>query len=567
MTWVARLTAELRAPLPESTRKLLAYLFLVVCVLGVIYQTFQLALTRHFQVDEFQNVANIAYLSGPSVTNWATTCTPWMIAMGKLIGQASRSEDSLRTLRLVFGAACVGNFLLMACAQPYLRSIAGRGVALLVFSSCWIFWRYGYEIRHDVFLTTANLLVLWLTLRVARSVPTRWESVAFGLVVSVAVASVMKAAVYMAPASALYLIVSSLRPNQEKRARTRALLEQITWGALGLGSGLLLCVGFVASSGHLDLYLGWLTNPDSRLGGIIPFSAYPRVEEYIAGSLTIPCALALPTFYFACVELKDIRRTGCTHTQIVAAFFALGSLAIGINPLPFPYNDIAVLPVLMMCVLDTLTRIRSTPIVALLIAVQLWSASLRLNTDHYINYDDEVQLNYIDSAEKLLAQDDPILDGVGMVSTRLPPGPDWLLHSTVYRAYQAGQRRAFKDYIREAWPPVILTNYRWTWLSKEEHRVLDENYSERSDFFFVLGHHFTPETHEFIVRREGRYYLTSAHPVELAGVTWEPMTARPLEVGAHTISAIDDGRIEWLGPHLEKPPVLVYAKGALFRPF
>ncbi|MCA9583187.1 MAG: hypothetical protein KC416_15415, partial [Myxococcales bacterium] len=190
----------------------------------------------------------------------------------------------------------------------------------------------------------------------------------------------------------------------------------------------------------------------------------------------------------------------------------------------------------------------------------------------YMTQTNERQLQYIRAAEELTAPDDPVLDGVGMVLTRPAPGPHWLLHSSVRRAYERGRRDHFGEYMRTVAPPVLITNYRWDWLEPADRAVRKAQYLELDKNFFVLGGQVAVEDGVLPIARSGRYALWAkgeSQDVLVDGVRQAPNSQAFFEAGLHLVSGQAKFlRFAWLGPTATAMPSFgKRAKGPLFPTF
>jgi hypothetical protein len=170
--------------------------------------------------------------------------------------------------------------------------------------------------------------------------------------------------------------------------------------------------------------------------------------------------------------------------------------------------------------------------------------------DRFMIRRNQVQLSYIAAAESLTGPNDTVLDAVGMVLTRKPPHPDWMLLGRSMPYYHQGWRKTFARIMIDTPSPVLIDNLRWGWLPEEDLRVRDERYVAIRPGLFVLGQRLTRGAGQFVVHASGRYRVEGARVDGRAGMV-------DLTAGPHAYSDAEMGAVYWLGPNgLTEPPLV-----------
>jgi hypothetical protein len=177
-------------------------------------------------------------------------------------------------------------------------------------------------------------------------------------------------------------------------------------------------------------------------------------------------------------------------------------------------------------------------------------------TDPFLTRTNVGQLSYIDAAEALTGPDDTVLDGAGLVLTRRPPDKYWMIHSQFLAEYYRGRRTSFAEIIASRTSPVILDNYRWTWLTRHDRSARDAWYVRVAPRLFVLGQHLAPGAGEIVIHYSGRYRVTGADPIhESARIDGNLLPVDgvvQLRTGAHAYEAVGakGADLLWMGPKL-----------------
>jgi hypothetical protein len=530
-----------------------------------------LAFTRHFQVDEFQNLSNLTYTAGMRGENWATGSSPWQVWLSPLVSLARGSTESmLLAARAVFFAFFAVNFTLVAWADPHSRGPAEKVLVLWLATLTAVFWRHGFEVRHDVLIVTAQMVTLGLTQSVLRDGARKvWRFAVGGFVLALLAANTVKGLAHGLPYAVLLLLAAAptelVRPWRRRGWPALAMLGGAAFAAI-------LCLLTMGLSGGAEFYARWVSNPAGVLDDLTRHSAL-----HLLGSVPIV------TLFLALVGAAAITRSGVsggppvlTPRLVCLAYLGVSAALVLLNPTPYAYNLLTVAGPLVLVAAEGVRHLRQT--VALTPARLYAGLALLLFAEwgttcvgsRYVTASNDIQLSFVRAAEALTGPHDPVLDGVGMVLTREAPGPHWLLHSSLRKKYERGERTSLKHYLEVVAPPAVITNYRWRWLPREHYAPLKAHYIRLTDDFYVLGGRVkeTDGAATIQVRRAGRYAFQSEKErgaVRIDGVRYPANKPVELTRGAHQVKfAGKKGSFRWVGPRLTKPPVLTRGDGSLF---
>jgi hypothetical protein len=264
----------------------------------------------------------------------------------------------------------------------------------------------------------------------------------------------------------------------------------------------------------------------------------------------------------------------------------LGAMAaLAINPTPYPYNLVHVVPYAFIFAFRYLAglwdEIAAIPNTRPLIAGVLIFAHLvpfALVTRRHLD-----RLNWRQERLMTLAEDltdpgnDRVYDGIGMVPTRDTVHFQWFLHGLNIQGFLDGAGPRVRDMLAERPPAVVIPSYRSDWLSTEDHDFIRARYVPLADDFWVLGKVLPAAGGTFEIYHPGRYRISTLKGSDLEGtypLGWEgattpedkgnlegmldgaPLSAHPVElaVGTHHLECAADCQpaIVWMGPHLER---------------
>jgi len=533
-------------PSPAKIGLLLGLLLLVIL-------SEHLTLNRMFVVDEFQNVFTARLLATHQAGNFMSSANLLILGpMTWIAGAFEHAAPMMRAERVLFFLLFWLNLaLIVRCAGFRLRSQAGA-LALLFAATFAVFWHYGFEIRHDNPLLTMVLLA-WLAARPLQE-GARRRPFLVGLFAVIAQFLAFKAFVYTVPI-VLFTIVAAWW--FDRRPLWRVVVD-IGGGALVALAG---CRAIYFASGTWTIFAtstqglaAAAVHRVQRMNPLPVFIQFVIESPILIAGMLIGAVLTIRRWNWRELVSRD-------SLAPEAAFCLSGIVALLANPSPFPYN--LVIPTAQAVVL--FLRLRpwqwlSKPVLAALAAVHvgIW---LYFTSRHYV-MTNERQTEVMTIAEQMTdPQSNRVLDGVGMVTTRLPPNYFWLLTFITLPSFHSGELAPMRSELAKGQTPVIIPNYRVFSLPRADHEFIGQHYVPLSGDYLVAGGRFTRagvSSWECLV--PGRYYVT-AQPhkpqVTIDGAS-HPAGVMTMTRGAHRIDVPpgDIVWIIWLGPTLTEPPDL-----------
>jgi hypothetical protein len=540
------------------------YLVSVVFFVGFVVDQ---VLWRHVHVDEFQQAANAQILVRFGRADFATGVEPWMIPYGLLTKSMTTSLDVVVVGRAFFTAMALCSLVVLGQCQPFDQSQRGRAIATCALVCSLPFWRHGFEVRHDLFQLVAAAAAFWLLSLASQQRVSVPKAVASGIVCAVSALNCMKAVIVFAPLLVLAVFVHA--PTIRERLR---LFSAIVVGAC---VGVVLTAAGLWSTGHGAL--AWQTVLDlvaAVAGGTSDlsydrFGPGPLLAGFVVGEPLLCLGLLLTVILAFSGRILDSKTA-----LLLLAPVAIAVVFLVVNPTPYPYSMVATAPFLVLAgvgSLHTVVRRAGAPELGVVfVALQLATTARAVSRDPYLNADNQAQAERMAAAEALTAPDDPVLDGVGIVCNRPPATKDWLLHSALMRSYMAGRRASFATVLKTA-PPVVITNYRWSWLPPDVASTLEQAYVKLADDVWVLSPTSDLQSGTIHIPRAGRYLVT-AHEATAASAQVGKVATAPGEIvvlPAGTLSVAWPGpqplRLVWIGPHLTELPE-ISPTDALFVP-
>jgi len=525
------------------------------------------AIWRHFHVDEIQVAYNIAQWGvldqSAAHTNYAA---PFMVPLSWLIGGLDTGSSMLLVMRLcfflLFGACLVG----LAISQPYFKSRPGKLMVLFGVSMFHPFWLHGFEIRHDSIIVAGSIALYG----VAQYVASRERSPAWVFVLAGAVAGIMqtngfKAFLYWLPFCGLIVVIATVKLRKQDKSID---IKPALFVLAGIAGAVAVAMLLLLVSGRLDVYLSGMRGALDTSETAYKFSASEGLKGLILSS---PLVFAGAGLFIGVVAVDCVRKRLRIDLRaaVTAAFLLWNLVVLAINPVPFSYNFIHIIPFAFVAALDVLSRIKlandeSTRlgVAAVLVAcLLLFAQNWRFHP--YSKQTNDKQLAYIAAAEALTSKNDTVLDGVGLVVSRRAPDKHWMLHSLHMPAYKAGKRTSFHQMITTKPSPVAIASYRWGWLSKQDRQTIASRYIQLYPKFFVLGTRLTSSEGELPIFYAGRYLVRTRTPVPqlsllIDGRPLPPSRVVDLSAGRHSFSNAQAGNtiVHWIGPNLDAPPKL-----------
>ena len=454
--------------------------------------------------------------------------------------------------------------------QRALPSELGRASVFLGAVSFGPLWRHGFEVRHDIFLAFAIVLLAWAGERARLGRLSLWAASATGFGMIIAQANSSKAFTVWLPGVALCALLAA----RGQRSRLKAVSIAGMRFLPGIFSACALVAAMLGAAGMLGEY--W-----QQLREFSSFSSAPPYRLSALPLLTFavqraPVHAGFVLLGLLCVSWRVLMRKPLDEAGVPVGLLGLSASSLLLNPTPFPYNLTWLTPAWLMLAafglarsLAFFARLRHSVTLSRLFATSTAVLSLlcfwNCEQDPYYRKRWDTQLRVVESAEALTSPDDPVLDLCGLVVSRPPVAKDWVVHSLFMPAYRAGQRETVRHIIERVWPPVAITVYRWSFLERADWLTFRRNYLRFSDDVWTLGQALGPNDTRFVVHRTGRYQVRASgdagtvdgHPIRDGDVL-------RLERGEHAVSALANCTIAWIGPG--QPGVPPPPANPLFEP-
>lgn len=526
-----------------------------------------LAVTRIYQVDEAQNLFMSRVLATDRTDTYFSNALLWMLGPLSWLGRSAPDAASLfLEARLIFLGVFFLNIVLLALATGVRLGSKSGKLALLGAATLVPLWDYGFEIRHDNLILTGLLLMWWLG-RVRPRGGLSFAAIGFLTVVMVFMA--FKAFAYVVPLSGALLLFP---PPGHDRSRLRLLAA---WVA-GAAAGALLALLAYQVSGQWSVFAAsfhsgasaMAADAGSRFGPGIALSRLPTQTPLLlalaAGAL-IALGLALRREGWKALDWAG------TAPETLLVLGALGVLWI--NPTPFPYNLVNLVPFLYLLAFrfaaplaeGLAARPGYLPL-ALGVVIFTHTVPFVSATWRHLDWTNDRQVLLMRTAEAMTdPAQDPVYDAVGMVPTRESIGYFWYLHSLNMPSVLNGKTPSVSQMLTANPAPVLIRNYRTDWLPTSDHRFIASRYIPLADDFWVLGQILPEGGGTYQVVHPGRYQVFALKADELAALPagtldGEPLGAGPvtLDMGQRQIQCPADCQpvVAWLGPRLPRVPNL-----------
>jgi hypothetical protein len=262
---------------------------------------------------------------------------------------------------------------------------------------------------------------------------------------------------------------------------------------------------------------------------------------------------------------------------------ALGALVI--NPTPYPYNLVHVVPYAFIFGFRYMAPIwaefwAASNLQPLLAGILVFSHVVPFVTATQRHFD---RLNWRQEKLMTLAEEltdpgtDRVYDGVGLVPTRLTVDYHWYLHGLNIHKFLDGSFPSVRNMLTARPAAVVIPNYRTDWLSQVDHEFIHDHYVPVADDFWVLGKVLPNGGGCFEVFHPGRYRISTLKGSDLAD-TYElgvkgvmtpedpgrlsgtldgaPLSNQPVQLsaGVHRLECASDclPAVVWVGPHRDR---------------
>jgi len=534
-----------------------------------------LAAMRIYQVDEACNVFVAAklmsgQLEGPS--DVYQVMLSWVLPAG---GQSVELFNSARLLMVIVFWL---NWLLMASATGE-RTLSTRWcVALLGAATLAPIWDYGFEVRHDNLLL-AGVLTMWTALRFG---PAKWQTFVFvGFCVVGLQFVAIKAVVYTVPLAFLALVFRS-------GGTVRLALKAAVASA---GGGLR---GYVLV--RMVFHLGGAA--EQSVAGDEVFSDLPSaLHRFLPWSITLPRLLSQTPLLLALVSvgLLSFAFGLCRNARQAlkwdglfpeVALVAIALVALHINPNPYPYNLLHLVPYCFLLAYryaalvawPSLMQQRAILPIAIAVVVFAHFVPFGTQTKRHFERSNSRQEELMRLAERATdPAKDPVFDAIGMVPTRPAVDSRAFIHGQTLDKVVTGGGPQYRDMLAANPPAVVIPNYRTDWLPEADQEYIRSNYVTVADDFLVLGTVLPPGGGAVRILKEGRYRISRLEDSDLAGTFPEglagalsesksepvpgtfdgaPVSIHPVELapGAYELKTDPDCAVAvvWVGPQMER---------------
>lgn len=534
-----------------------------------------LAINRIIQVDEAQNLY-MARIIGSGQTD-VYFVNPALFLLGPLAWiaeSATSAKEVFLSGRLLFAGVFWLNIILMVkCTGSSLRTREGL-LATLAAATLAPLWDYGFEIRHDNVLLT-GLLLIWLLGRYRGGATLPYFAI--GALSAMLQFVAFKAFVFTLPISAYLLFCRAV-------THRTPLTKAIAAWASGIVLAGVACVLVYSSLGLLDEFLrNTVALGQSRQSSarFLPFDTLSRLLFQTPLLVAIATAGLLLSTLAAARMPKALLDQDSLMPEAVLFSIALGALFI--NPTPFPYNLITVVPfafllayrfvrqTLPLWAADRSLVVLAVSVFAFSHLTPFFHATLR-----HLDWNNWRQMKLIAAAEAMTdPASDPVYDAAGLVLTRHSIDRWWYLHSLNMRQLYQSQQSPVAVMLERNPAAVLMPNYRFDWLLETDWQFIRAHYLPLADDFWLLGTQLPPGGGEFRTLRSGRYQILAAADTTQAARPELTIDDRrvssdivTLPAGNHSLKTPGEVPVSivWVGPKLDGLPAIGAGNhGTLFR--
>ncbi len=515
---------------------------------------------RIYQVDEAQTLYMAKVVGAGETTEFFTTAALSLLGPLAWLASSDLNSNQIFSLsRLLF----VGVFWYNVVLSAYLAGGSFRKpkglISLLVAASLAPLWDFGFEIRHDNLILSFVLTSFWMI----RAKPLGAPSIAIaGCLLACMPFLAFKAFVFAGPLFILSLLM--LKGDARNGFRREVIL--LTSGML---ISTILIVGLYFYSGLWDILVSGVS------GGVDASVVGHRfwvMDALMRAWVQCP-VLSFITVVMVTVETVRFLRFSSGFFKGFAQFSAFGLLLIGcfalfINPTPFPYNLVNVVPFAMMFVVGRISELivqwrlssgRVAMVCSVLLGLHL--ISFQGSALRHLHWTNQRQRLLMETAEEMSGPEHRIYDAVGLVPSRKSIHYNWYLHSLNVKAFVDGSLTSVPEMVRTNPPVVIIPNYRTNWLPEDDQAGMLMHHVPLSDDFWVLGVWMEGGSGQYEVMVGGRYALIlegdKKGEVWIDGVPHQAGVVF-LEKGTHQLESVNSGglAVVWLGPLMDQLPDL-----------
>jgi hypothetical protein len=551
--------------MPGSTRQT-TLVWLAVGALAIY--SVGLALVRIYQIDEAQNLYMARIIAKGESGEFFTTGALHLLPLAWLATHASNSAELFTAARLTFVLIFWFNIALLSTAAGGRVGSASGAWVLVGAATLAPMWDYGFEIRHENVLL-CGLLLIWIIGRPDRGRSARRMAVV-GAITAMLHFVAFKATLYTLPASAL-LIALPYKAAPESRLRL-----VVSWSA-GVLAGTVVVRLFYGLLGAWDVYtvayataLNTAKNTATDVMKVVESTdtllrlpiQTPLLLAGVLGALIVCVSTNAASF-----NRGDLWTCGHAEALLLLVAFA----AFLVNPTPFPYNLLLLVPFLYLLVVRVLL---SQPallapgrgawpwIIGAIVFTHLFPFAH--HTRRHLALDNARQVQVMTTAEALTDPErDRVYDATGLVVSRRSIHRWWYLHSLSARSYGTAEFPRLATMLTRQPAAVLIKSYRTDWLPAFDQSFIDAHYVPLADDLWVLGTAIAQDR-SWECLHGGRYELkvapapgAPAPRVLVNGTQMLPGVHR-LARAKYDLGITDGGRaaIVWIGPRLATAPSL-----------
>jgi hypothetical protein len=529
----------------------------------LVFFSLYLSLNRIYQVDEAQNTYMAMIIGTGQTGSYVTNAPLWLIGpLAWLAGSVTHSSTLFEWNRIIFFGVFWLNIILIALNTGE-RLLSRKGLTLLLLAATLApLWDYGFEIRHDNLILTGLLLMWWLGRTRPRGVP---SYLLLGCLTVLIQFVAFKAFVYVLPLSLAFL---ACPPPAHNRRR----LGLATAWAAGALVAFLVCRLTYGLSGLWPVYLAGFQGGVEASGGGTRFGPWMALGRPLAQT---PLLLALAAAAFWDLTLS-VRKKGWSawnwSGHAPEGCLCLGALgALFINPTPFPYNLVNLIPFIFLLAVRFLAPfmegLTANPKqLALAGGILLFTHAMPFAaaTWRHVDWSNDRQENLMRTAESLTdPAKDPVYDAIGMVPTRRSIHFNWYLHSLNMQSMLEGKVPSVAQMLSTQPAPVLIPSYRTDWLPKDDWTFIQSRYLPLSDDLWVLGQILPAGGGRYLVVHPGRYQILGRQGTQFRSIPSGLLDGHPLEekitklgLGPHELRCQPDIQpvVVWIGPRAEGLP-------------
>lgn len=538
----------------------IAKFILLVLILFTAY----LAVNRIIQVDEAQNVFMARVVGAGQTNNFYTNGS--LILLGPLSWLAnslSSSEGIYIGARLLAWGLYWGNLAILGWICSNGRSGSQFLWTLVVVATLVPMVDYGFEIRHDNLVLTL-ILIIWLILRFSK-ISSFLGFATIGFLSGILQFLAFKSFLYWAPIA----IASTIFPPPKFRGRCTVRIGGFLLGALTAAVLARLAYDITGSWGS---FVAGLRAALGATASAVRFSPWISIRRLLdQAPLMVVLYTALAVKLGLSIKERGLSALGWAGSGPEAMLALLATGAFTINPTPYPYNLVNLVPFLVMFIFRGVgpwganllaggCTAHHIPLVFSMVVIAHAVPFVR-HTSRHLEMDNKRQTLLMRTAETLTDPNcDRVFDAAGLVPTRQSIGYQWFLHTLIMDKFNDGRLPPIREQLALQSASVLLFNYRTDWLSTKDHAFIRENYIALADDLAVLGQVLPNGGGIFHCLHQGRYIIRNldsiTNPPELDGQKLIGNTPVILAQGNHVIKTGNNTRtlVAWVGPKLKTLP-------------